>query len=64
MELRDGDSFNWFFLAMAHWQVGEKDKARQWYAKAVAWMDKNKPTDAELTRFRAEAKALLESKKD
>ena len=36
-ELRNGgDSFDWFFLAMAHWQLGEKDEARKWYDQAVA----------------------------
>ncbi len=31
------------------------DEARQWHAKAVAWMNKHKPDDEELERFRAEA---------
>jgi tetratricopeptide (TPR) repeat protein len=53
------ESFNMFFLAMAHWRLGEKDKAREWYDKAVAWMDKNQPTNEELLRFRAEAAELL-----
>jgi hypothetical protein len=56
---KGGDSTDFFFLAMAHWQLGEKDKARAWYDQAVAWMDKNRPQDAELKRFRAEAAALL-----
>ena len=43
---------------MAHWQLGHKDEARQWYDKAVEWM-KNNPADDELTRFRAEADELL-----
>src|SRR5262249_40389364 len=30
-----GDSFDWFFLAMAYWQLGERDKARVWYERAV-----------------------------
>jgi tetratricopeptide (TPR) repeat protein len=60
MELtKGGDSFDWFFLAMAHWQLGEKDKARDWYDRAAQWMDKNQPTNAELLRFRAEAAELL-----
>jgi tetratricopeptide (TPR) repeat protein len=60
MELRKGgDSNEWFFLAMAHWQLGEKDKARQWYDRAVEWMGKNQPTNEELRRFRAEAAELL-----
>jgi serine/threonine protein kinase/Tfp pilus assembly protein PilF len=60
MAFRDGDdSFDWFFLAMAHWQRGEKDEARSWYDKAVRWMEENKPDDEELIRFRAEAAELL-----
>ena len=48
-----------FFLAMAHWQVGEKDKARAWFDKAVQWMDQGAKGDAELKRFRTEAAELL-----
>lgn len=60
MELRKGGgSEDWFFLAMAHWQLGRKDKARNYYDKAVEWMDKNKPKDEELGRFRAETAGLL-----
>ncbi len=54
-----GDSFDWFFLAMAHWELGHKGEARSWYREAVQWMDKNKPDDDELTRFRTEAAELL-----
>jgi len=54
-----GDSLDFFFLAMAHWQLNEKDKARAWYDQAVTWMDKNSPQDKELKRFRVEAAALL-----
>jgi uncharacterized protein HemY len=59
-QLREGgNSYDWFFLAMAHWQLGKKDKARQWYDKAVDWMEKSAPGDKELIRFRAEAGGLL-----
>ena len=44
-----GDSFDWFFLAMAHWQLGNKGEARQWYDKAIVWMETNKTDDEELT---------------
>src|SRR5262249_46366782 len=38
MQLRHGgDSEDWFFLAMAHWQLDEKDAARQFYDRAAAW---------------------------
>jgi serine/threonine protein kinase/Flp pilus assembly protein TadD len=60
MELRQGgDSSDWFFLAMAHWQLGHKEEARNWYDQAVAWMRKNKPHDEELRRFRSEAEETL-----
>jgi tetratricopeptide (TPR) repeat protein len=60
MELGSGGiSFNWFFLAMTHWQLGNKEEAGQWYDKAVQWMEKNQPQDEELQRFRAEAAELL-----
>lgn len=52
-------SFNGFCLAMALQQLGEKEKARERYDKAVEWMDKNKPDHEELIRFRAEAEKLL-----
>jgi tetratricopeptide (TPR) repeat protein/tRNA A-37 threonylcarbamoyl transferase component Bud32 len=54
-----GDGFDWFFLAMAHWQLGDKDKARQWYDRAVTWMEKNPPSDEDISRLRLEAAALL-----
>jgi tetratricopeptide (TPR) repeat protein len=60
MSLRaGGDSLDWFFLAMAHWRLGDREKARTWFDRAVQWMDKNKPHDDELRRFRAEAEAMF-----
>jgi len=67
MELRKGgDSHDWFFLAMAHWQLGNKKEAEKWHAQAVEWMDKHQPKNEELRRFRTEAADLLgiEKKKD
>ncbi len=54
-----GESRQLFFLAMAHWQLGEKDEARQKYNRAAEWMEKNQPDSNELRRFRAEAAELL-----
>jgi site-specific recombinase XerD len=60
MELgKGGSSFDFFFLAMAHWRLGNKDKARRWHDSAVQWMDKNQPKNDELIRFRTEAAELL-----
>jgi tetratricopeptide (TPR) repeat protein len=59
-ELRaGGDSVDWFFLAMARWELGEKEQAGAWYDRAVQWMEKNQPLNEELIRFRAEAAELL-----
>jgi tetratricopeptide (TPR) repeat protein len=54
-----GNSFDWFFLAMAHWRLGNRAEARTWFDRAVKWMERNKPRDDDLRRFRAEAEVLL-----
>jgi serine/threonine protein kinase/tetratricopeptide (TPR) repeat protein len=54
-------SFNAFFIAMAYWQLNNKNEARKWYDRAVEWMEKNKPKDTELIRFRAEAAELIKN---
>jgi len=60
MTLRGGGgAHDFFFLAMAHWQLGNKDEAADWYERAVAWMEANLPDDEELRRFRAEAEETL-----
>jgi tetratricopeptide (TPR) repeat protein len=61
-ELMKGNdlSFNGFFLAIAHWQLNQKEEARAWFEKSVSWMDANAPDNEELQRFRAEAAELLE----
>jgi serine/threonine protein kinase/tetratricopeptide (TPR) repeat protein len=60
MALRQGgDSADWFFLAMAHWQQDDKEQARKWYDLAVQWMEQHQPQDQDLLRFRAEAAAQL-----
>ncbi len=51
-----------FFLAMAEWQRGSRDQARQLYNQAVEWMGHNKPlaiwTD-QLMTYRYEAAQLM-----
>jgi tetratricopeptide (TPR) repeat protein len=59
---KGGDAGKWFFLAMAHCHLGEKDRARELYDRAVEWMDKNQPRNEELRRFRTEAAQLLDLK--
>jgi Flp pilus assembly protein TadD len=51
---------NGLHLAMAYWQTGDKEKARDWYEKALKWMNEHPTKDEYLTRLRAEASALLD----
>jgi serine/threonine protein kinase/uncharacterized protein HemY len=61
MEIRHGgDSLEWYFLAMAHQKLGHEQDARQWYARAVEWIEKNLPhQEGEFRRFRLEAEEVL-----
>jgi serine/threonine protein kinase len=60
IELSKGaNSYQSFYLAMAHEQLGNKEQARDWFVRAVEWMDANRPDDDELLRFRAEASQLF-----
>jgi tetratricopeptide (TPR) repeat protein len=53
------DARDWLILAMARWQLGDKDQARTDFDRALAWMRDNPTKDDELCRLRAEAAALL-----
>jgi tetratricopeptide (TPR) repeat protein len=51
--------YAWFFQAMAQWQLGHKVEARQFYEKAVKWLDEKQPIDGRLRTIRAEVADLL-----
>jgi tetratricopeptide (TPR) repeat protein len=53
-----------FFLAMAHWQISEKDEAHAWFERSVRWMEKGDKDDPELKRFRAQSMMLLDVDKE
>jgi uncharacterized protein HemY len=58
MELRKGgDAFGWLYLAMAHWQLGNKDEARRRYAGSF-FQPRTRSSES-LTRLRSEAAELL-----
>jgi serine/threonine protein kinase/Flp pilus assembly protein TadD len=60
LDLEDqGNSYDWFFLAMAHWQLGNKEEAHRFYDLAVQTMAKTQPNNKELRLFCAEAADLL-----
>jgi serine/threonine protein kinase len=48
-----------YFLAMAHWQLGQKDLARNCYNRAVTEAERRKARSAETRRLRVEAEKLL-----
>jgi hypothetical protein len=52
-------AYNNFFLALAHWRLGDRDRAYTDYDRAVAWMERNDSYGDELNRFRDEAATLL-----
>jgi serine/threonine protein kinase/WD40 repeat protein/tetratricopeptide (TPR) repeat protein len=60
-ELRNNDAewTNPLFLAMTHWQLGNKDEAVQWYNRSVDWMEKKQANSELMRRLRAETAALL-----
>jgi uncharacterized protein HemY len=53
------ESETWFFMAMACWQSGDRNQARQCYDKAVRHMETNAPGDVNNRILQAEAAALL-----
>ncbi len=58
------DSFDLFFLAMCHHQLGHKEKAKECYDRGVRWFQDHRgslPANyiEELTAFQAEAKEVL-----
>ena len=56
---RGGDARQWFFLSMIYWTQGDRVQAREWYDKAVAWIEKVHPADMANARLRAEAAELM-----
>lgn len=52
-------AFDWYFLAMAHWQLGNKEESHKWYDQAVQWTKQRPSSNEELRRFHTEAEALL-----
>jgi tetratricopeptide (TPR) repeat protein len=52
---RNGNSFDWFFLALAERKLGRAAEARGLYDRAVEWFRQFAPHDQELYRFQVEA---------
>jgi serine/threonine protein kinase/predicted Zn-dependent protease len=54
------EAYDLFFLAMQHWKAGHASDARNYYDRAVVWMDQHGPNDPQLKLFRREAEELLD----
>jgi uncharacterized protein HemY len=50
---------DWVFLAMAHWQMGDKDEARKYYDQATKWIEESNSGDIVLRHFQEEAAKLM-----
>ena len=58
-----GDAYDWFFLAMAYWKLGDQEQSRVWYQKAVAGTRDKQPDDQQLRRLWTESADLLGEQK-
>jgi len=56
---KGGDSFDWFFIAMANSELGQTKEARTWYDRAVEWRLKESPQNLELRLFHDQAAKKL-----
>jgi tetratricopeptide (TPR) repeat protein len=61
MELeKGGNAFDWLYLAMARWKLGDEAKARDWYHRAARRAEeKDQANNARLKALRAEAEKLI-----
>jgi serine/threonine-protein kinase len=60
VKLSDGGiPIDWILLAMAHQKLGTHSEALRWYQKTDEWIEQHTCRNAELLRFRGEARALL-----
>jgi Flp pilus assembly protein TadD len=57
--LENGDCVHRMFFAMARWQLGDKQQARELYAQGASWIASRRKESAAQIRFRAEAEQLM-----
>ncbi len=59
IDIAGGSTLDWFFLAMTHWQEGNRAEARKCYSLALAALKNGPKDDPELCRFHTEASTLM-----
>jgi tetratricopeptide (TPR) repeat protein len=57
--IEGGDRIHRMFFAMAHWQLGDKERARRLYAQGAAWIAEHRKNSEEHNRLRTEAEGLM-----
>jgi serine/threonine protein kinase len=58
---RVGEGYDKFFLAAAHWRLGNREQARRVFQEAQEWWDRIKTDDEVLHIYHDEITALIES---
>jgi tetratricopeptide (TPR) repeat protein len=53
-----GSPWQWFYIAMAHWQLDHKEEAHSWYYQSVDWVERER--EKRLLAVQAEAAALMD----
>jgi hypothetical protein len=56
-----GQAIDWLAMALVEQQLDREDKAREWLAKADAWIEEQTRIDRDTRRFRAEVAAVLDA---
>ena len=54
-----GSAWDWILLALAHWHLGERTTAQQFYSKALEWRKTDGGSSPALERFFEEAKGCI-----
>ena len=54
------DPYDWLFVAMCHWRLGDETQAKEWLEKSDRWLSVHPDADEELRWFREEAGELME----
>jgi serine/threonine protein kinase/predicted Zn-dependent protease len=54
-----GEATDLFLLAMEHWQLGNQAEAREYYRRAIAWMEEHNPDHPTFVQLRDEATELM-----
>jgi hypothetical protein len=60
IKLRDGgDPNDWLFMAMIRSRLNEREEAKDWYDRSLAWIKAHASALPQFSSIRAEAEAVL-----